>query len=155
MVVFLREKNLIYFKIQFWTLRQFWVSNYHLLTVNIPVVKWDFNDPPDFGEACMYPRATNNEAICSFIFKYMLYVLSWYCFESSWDSCFSSNVPRLYHTPDCCTGVAVAQDVSGKIWESLWKDLKNLGMFKNPMKLLSQILIFGDDWVVSRGCAKG
>lgn len=31
---------------------------------------------PDFGEVYIYPGATNNEVICIFILKYMLYVLS-------------------------------------------------------------------------------
>lgn len=62
----------------------------------------------------------------------------------------------MHHTPeDCCSEVVVAQEESGKIWESLLKDLRNLEMFKNPVKLIPQVLIFGDDCVVNRGCVKG
>lgn len=58
---------------------------------------------------------------------------------------------HVHHTPeDCSTEVVVAQEVLGEIWQSLWKDLRNLEMFKNSVKLISQILIFEDDCVVNR-----
>ena len=61
-------------------------------------------------------------------------------------------IDAVYKTrqADCSTEVVVAQEVLGEIWQSLWKDLRNLEMFKNSVKLISQILIFEDDCVVNR-----